>query len=75
MLKFNIDVIAGKVTSVLVADCDHRILINHCYWPVASDLLNILSHKQVVREFLGNDTIMHQWMYLVTLLTGRFRSV
>eukprot|EP00795_Rhopilema_esculentum_P014545 gene14545-5613_t len=60
----------GKVTSVLVADCDHRILINHCYWPIASDLLNILSHKQVVKEFLKNDTIIHQWMYLVTLLTG-----
>ena len=67
----NVFCFLGSFFSFIVANCDHRILVNHCYWPVASDLLNIFSHKYVVKTFLESDQLLNQWMDLVTLVTGK----
>ncbi|KAH8009626.1 hypothetical protein HPB51_018894 [Rhipicephalus microplus] len=47
-----------------VVNCGHRIAKDHCYWPLVSDLNNILTHRPVAMEFL-NDTRLLDMLRLV----------
>ncbi|XP_048579140.1 E3 ubiquitin-protein ligase ubr3 isoform X3 [Nematostella vectensis] len=54
----------------LVVNCDNRALSHHCYWPIVSDFINILSHKTVAEMFMKNHDLIKQWMTFIQYLTG-----
>jgi len=56
----------------MTVNCDHKILNSHCYWPIASDLTNILSHQSVTKIFLETGDCLNRWLHFVTMLTGMY---
>ncbi|XP_030846700.1 E3 ubiquitin-protein ligase ubr3 [Strongylocentrotus purpuratus] len=44
-----------------VVNCDNRILKGQCYWPIISDLTNIISHRSVAERFFGSPDLMALW--------------
>ena len=53
-----------------VVDCESPALSNHCYWPIVSDFINVLSHKTVAEMFMLNPDLIKQWMKFIGHLTG-----
>jgi len=51
-------------------DCESPALSNHCYWPIVSDFINVLSHKTVAEMFMLNPDLIKQWMKFIGHLTG-----
>lgn len=54
----------------LVVDCSHRIMKEHCYWPLVSDLNNVLTHRPVALEFLNDIDLLHMWFSFLSLFQG-----
>jgi hypothetical protein len=50
----------------MVVDPDHSILSDNFYWLIISDLVNLLSHKQLAYEFLTNQKLIGTWFQLMT---------
>lgn len=44
----------------------------HCYWPLVSDLNNVLSHKPVAERFMSDDTLLEMWFEFLSLFQGEF---
>ncbi|XP_063964911.1 E3 ubiquitin-protein ligase ubr3-like isoform X1 [Lytechinus pictus] len=44
-----------------VVNCDNRILKGQCYWPIISDLTNIISHRSVAERFFSSPDLMALW--------------
>ena len=40
----------------------------HCYWPLVSDLNNVLSHQPVAFRFMSDDTLLEMWFDLHSFL-------
>ena len=55
----------------LVANCDSQSLSCHCYWPVVSDFINVLSHQKVVESFMLDKELISQWFSFVLFLSGK----
>ncbi|XP_077515931.1 ubr3 ubiquitin ligase isoform X2 [Amblyomma americanum] len=53
-----------------VVNCGHRIAKDHCYWPLVSDLNNILTHRPVAMEFLNDARLLDMWFSLLTMFQG-----
>jgi hypothetical protein len=34
----------------MVVDCANIAMKEHCYWPIVSDLINLLSHKTITKQ-------------------------
>ncbi|XP_065665179.1 E3 ubiquitin-protein ligase UBR3 isoform X4 [Hydra vulgaris] len=60
----------GVTRSILLVDCGNKILKEHCYWPIASDLTNILSHLSIAKVFLESNDCLSKWFYFVKMLVG-----
>ncbi|GBM46721.1 E3 ubiquitin-protein ligase Ubr3 [Araneus ventricosus] len=54
----------------LVVDCGHHIMKEHCYWPLVSDLNNVLTHGAVAHEFLSDPCLLNQWFKFLSLFQG-----
>ena len=54
-----------------VVECEKVVMKEHCYWPVVSDLINLLSHQAVSHSFLTQPTLRSMWMNLLTGLQGK----
>jgi E3 ubiquitin-protein ligase UBR3 len=54
-----------------VVECEKSVMKEHVYWPVVSDLINLLSHKTVSQSFLQQSDLCARWMELLTSLQGR----
>ncbi|KAF8771573.1 E3 ubiquitin-protein ligase Ubr3 like protein [Argiope bruennichi] len=54
----------------LVVDCGHHIMKEHCYWPLVSDLNNVLTHAAVAHEFLSDSCLLNQWFKFLSLFQG-----
>ncbi|GFY54890.1 e3 ubiquitin-protein ligase ubr3 [Trichonephila inaurata madagascariensis] len=54
----------------LVVDCGHHIMKEHCYWPLVSDLNNVLTHAAVAYEFLSDSNLLNQWFKFLSLFQG-----
>ena len=59
-------------TSTLVVDCSRDVMKEHCYWPIVSDLINILAHKSVAKVFVENETLLIFWFELMAYFQGIF---
>ncbi|KAG0423827.1 hypothetical protein HPB47_000437, partial [Ixodes persulcatus] len=53
-----------------VVNCGHRIAKDHCYWPLVSDLNNILTHRPVALEFLNDRRLLDMWFSLIAMFQG-----
>ncbi|KAI1295772.1 E3 ubiquitin-protein ligase UBR3 [Halotydeus destructor] len=53
-----------------VVRCDHYIMRKHSYWPLVSDLNNILTHSPVAHMFMGDSTIFQMWLEFVLNFQG-----
>lgn len=56
-----------------VVNCESRALSNHCYWPIVSDFINVLSHKTIADTFMHNSELIKKWMKFIEHLTGELR--
>lgn len=57
-----------------VVDCEGPTLKNHCYWPIVSDFINVLSHKTIAEMFMQNRDLIKQWLKFIGHLTGQVVS-
>uniref|UniRef100_A0A2C9KCF7 E3 ubiquitin-protein ligase n=1 Tax=Biomphalaria glabrata TaxID=6526 RepID=A0A2C9KCF7_BIOGL len=53
-----------------VVNCEHEIMKDHCYWPVVSDLINVLSHRKIAHVFLGDSELVNLWLDLLNDMQG-----
>ncbi len=61
---------ADTISNHVVVNCESRALKNHCYWPIVSDFINVLSHKSIAEMFMQNNDLIRQWMKFIEHLTG-----
>lgn len=54
-----------------VVDCNSSVMKDHCYWPLVSDLNNILSHRPVALKFLEDDGLLHMWFSFLSMFQGK----
>ncbi|XP_069111047.1 E3 ubiquitin-protein ligase ubr3-like [Argopecten irradians] len=54
----------------MVVDCDNDVMKDHCYWPVVSDLINLLSHQTIAHKFLGDLRLINMWLELLCYFQG-----
>ncbi|XP_076228505.1 ubr3 ubiquitin ligase isoform X4 [Nomia melanderi] len=53
-----------------VVDCGRQVMKEHCYWPLVSDLNNVLSHKPVAVRFMSDDTLLEMWFHFLSMFQG-----
>ncbi|KZC09699.1 E3 ubiquitin-protein ligase UBR3, partial [Dufourea novaeangliae] len=53
-----------------VVDCGRQVMKEHCYWPLVSDLNNVLSHKPVAFRFMRDDTLLEMWFDFLSMFQG-----
>lgn len=53
-----------------VVDCARPVMKDHCYWPLVSDLNNVLSHKPVALKFMADDTLLEMWFAFLSMFQG-----
>ncbi|CAH0564545.1 unnamed protein product [Brassicogethes aeneus] len=53
-----------------VVDCGKSVMKEHCYWPLVSDLKNVLSHRPVAIKFMSDDTLLEMWFTFLSMFQG-----
>ncbi|XP_026827990.1 E3 ubiquitin-protein ligase Ubr3 isoform X2 [Ooceraea biroi] len=53
-----------------VVDCGRQVMKEHCYWPLVSDLNNVLSHKPVAVKFMSDNTLLEMWFDFLAMFQG-----
>ncbi|XP_076360822.1 ubr3 ubiquitin ligase isoform X3 [Tachypleus tridentatus] len=53
-----------------VVNCGNRVMKDHCYWPVVSDLNNVLTHRPVALEFLKDQSLLEIWFSFLSMFQG-----
>ncbi|XP_076270101.1 ubr3 ubiquitin ligase isoform X2 [Rhynchophorus ferrugineus] len=53
-----------------VVDCAQPVMKDHCYWPLVSDLNNVLSHRPVALKFMADDTLLEMWFDFLAMFQG-----
>lgn len=53
-----------------VVKCDHDVMKKHFYWPLISDLNNILTHKRVALMFIKNKELFELWLGFILDFQG-----
>ncbi|XP_070516369.1 E3 ubiquitin-protein ligase Ubr3 isoform X1 [Cardiocondyla obscurior] len=53
-----------------VVDCGRQVMKEHCYWPLVSDLNNVLSHKPVAVRFMSDNTLLEMWFDFLSMFQG-----
>lgn len=53
-----------------VVDCAHNVMREHCYWPLVSDLNNVLSHRPVAVKFMSDDNLLEMWFAFLSMFQG-----
>ena len=43
----------------------------HCYWPLVSDLNNVLSHRPVAVKFMSDDNLLTAWFAFLSMFQGK----
>lgn len=43
---------------------------DHCYWPLVSDLNNVLSHRPVALKFMADDSLLEMWFAFLSMFQG-----
>ncbi|XP_052267250.1 E3 ubiquitin-protein ligase UBR3-like [Dreissena polymorpha] len=53
-----------------VVDCSHESMKDHCYWPIISDLINLLSHEDIAYKFLSDMKLVTMWLDFLSYFQG-----
>ncbi|XP_073970772.1 ubr3 ubiquitin ligase isoform X1 [Rhodnius prolixus] len=53
-----------------VVDCGRQVMKEHCYWPLVSDLNNVLSHRPVAVKFMSDDALLEMWFTFLQMFQG-----
>ncbi|CAG9863571.1 unnamed protein product [Phyllotreta striolata] len=53
-----------------VVDCAKPVMKDHCYWPLVSDLKNVLSHRPVALKFMSDDGLLEMWFAFLSMFQG-----
>lgn len=53
-----------------VVDCARNVMREHCYWPLVSDLNNVLSHRPVAVKFMSDDNLLEMWFAFLSMFQG-----
>lgn len=53
-----------------VVDCGRQVMKEHCYWPLVSDLNNVLSHRPVAVKFMSDDNLLEMWFSFLSMFQG-----
>jgi E3 ubiquitin-protein ligase UBR3 len=59
---------------IRVVDCSNSVMKDHCYWPLVSDLNNILSHRPVAIKFLEDDGLLQMWFHFLSMFYAAFSA-
>lgn len=51
-------------------DCAQRVMKDHCYWPLVSDLNNVLSHRPIALRFMSDDALLEMWFSFLQVFQG-----
>jgi hypothetical protein len=57
-----------------VVDCARNVMREHCYWPLVSDLNNVLSHRSVAVKFMSDDSLLEMWFAFLSMFQGDNRA-
>ena len=52
-------------------DCSKHVMRDHCYWPLVSDLNNVLSHPPIAFRFMGDNTLLTMWFDFLKMFQVR----
>lgn len=55
-----------------VVDCSKAVMKEHCYWPLVSDLNNVLSHRPIAVKFMCDDRLLDSWFSYLSMFQGKF---
>lgn len=58
-----------------VVDCSQQVMKDHCYWPLVSDLNNVLSHQPVAQQFMSDDSLLEMWFVFLSMFQGNLYIV
>ncbi|XP_071532346.1 E3 ubiquitin-protein ligase Ubr3 isoform X3 [Panulirus ornatus] len=53
-----------------VVNCADHVMKNHCYWPLVSDLNNVLSHKPIAIKFMSDPRLIQEWFSFLSMFQG-----
>ena len=53
-----------------VVDNVKHVLRDHCYWPLVSDLNNVLSHPSIAFRFMADDNLLTMWFDFLKVFQG-----
>ncbi|CAH1395459.1 unnamed protein product [Nezara viridula] len=53
-----------------VVNCGAQVMKEHCYWPLVSDLNNVLSHRPVAVKFMSDDNLLEIWFAFLSMFQG-----
>ena len=53
-----------------MVDCAQSVMKDHCYWPLVSDLNNVLSHRPVAWRFMSDDALLEMWFGFLSVFQG-----
>ncbi|WAQ93484.1 UBR3-like protein [Mya arenaria] len=54
----------------MVVDCSNESMKEHCYWPIISDLINLLSHADIAYKFVSDSKLVIMWLELLSYFQG-----
>lgn len=54
----------------MVVDCAKHIIHEHRYWPLVSDLNNVLNHPPIAFRFMANDGLLTMWFDFLKMFQG-----
>lgn len=60
----------GSRNRHMVVRCDHYIMRKHSYWPLVSDLNNILTHAPVALMFMSDQSLVEMWLEFISNFQG-----
>ena len=53
-----------------VVDCREHVMKDHCYWPLVSDLNNVLSHPSIAYKFMEDAKQLAMWFDFLPMFQG-----
>ena len=53
-----------------VVDCAEHVMKDHCYWPLVSDLNNVLSHPPIAYRFMQDEKLLNMWFDFLSMFQG-----
>ena len=54
-----------------VVDCAAHVMKDHCYWPLVSDLNNVLSHPPIAYRFMQDEKLLNMWFDFLAMFQGK----